>query len=563
MPAPDNQFGQRLATTLLQLKSTSPCRSLLKKKKDTLPIVPIFKTIFTTMTNDSDNLMPAALTDFVFDLFDSVTLSQMPEEQSKLYEIDFRELSQKYFANQAWPSPQSIASECNGDPLFLAVYRELTHRHWHAVSHPNIRDRLEGWQVYRELFEEMLDSTNFYLVPSWVFDILNEFVYQFQGFCQVRSAVYASARKQGLLNADGTRTEGSHNANQNLVDNLALLEKSKDVWDVESVFGILHRLGAIGFGKEGSEITPVYTYLSIFSAVARSRLECLLGDYSASLQALNPLSTYGSYVVPKDLEDYQGTIQLNVMEVFGSVMGARVSVAYHAGVSLLLLRRYKDAISILAEMCAVLQRGFKTGQLRKIAGGSEQLNKQYDRMLSLLALLTHICPSQSSGVEEAVIRAIREKHGSKLAAATSYEEWFQCPKFISADPSHGVFRQQIHRFLEEMNPVPAGRTLRSYLKLYTSVSIDKLAHLYGDSSADEVLALLMSFKLRMRQLERTGSSWNDSVYKTALDIHYYAEKDTVHINEGERTRRFENFFVSSILHDHEVRKEALSIDITL
>ena len=522
------------------------------------------------MKNESDNLMPTALTDFVFDLFDSVTLSQLPEEQTKLYEVDFRELSQKYFANQAWPSPQSIASECNGDPLFLAVYRELTHRHWHAVSHPNLRDRLEGWQVYRELFEEMLDSTNFYLVPSWVFDILNEFVYQFQGFCQVRSAVYASARKQGLLNTDGTRAEGSHNANQNLVDNLALLEKSKDVWDVESVFGILHRLGAIGWPKsqEGSsEITPVYTHLSIFSAVARSRLECLLGDYSASLQALNPLSTHGSYVVPKDLEGYQGTVRSNVTEVFGSVMGARVSVAYHAGVSLLLLRRYKDAIGILAEMCAVLQRGFKTGQLRKIAGGSDQLNKQYDRMLSLLALLTHICPSQSSGVEEAVLRAIREKHGSKLAAATSYEEWFQCPKFISADPSHGVFRQQIHIFLEEMTPVPAGRTLRSYLKLYTAVSVDKLAHLYGNDSVDEVVALLLSYKLRMRQLERSGSSssssWNESVYKTALDIHYFAEKDTVYINEAEKTRRFENFFVTSILHDQDVRKETLAIDITL
>lgn len=517
------------------------------------------------MTNDSDNLMPKALTDFVFDLYDSVTLSQLPEEQTKLYETDFRELSQKYFANQAWPSPQSIASECNGDPLFLAVYRELTHRHWHAVSHPNLRDRLEGWQVYRDLFEEMLDSTNFYLVPSWTFDILNEFVYQFQGFCQVRSALYASARKQGFLNADGSRAEGSHNANQNLVDNLTLLENSKDVWDVESVFGFLHRLGAIGWPKspEGGDITPVYTNLSIFSAVARSRLECLLGDYSACLQALNPLSAHGSYVVPKDLEGYQGTVRSNVMEVFGSVMGARVSVAYHAGVSLLLLRRYKDAINVLAEMCAVLQRGFKTGQLRKIAGGADQLNKQYDRMLSLLALLTHICPSPSSGVEEAVLRAIREKHGSKLAAATSYEEWFQSPKFISADPSHGVYRQQIHRFLEEMNPVPAGRTLRSYLKLYTSVSIDKLAHLYGKSSADEVVSLLLSYKLRMRQLERTGSSWNESTYKTALDIHYYADKDTVQINEAEKTRRFENFFVTSILHDREVRKDTLSIDITL
>jgi RNA polymerase I-associated factor PAF67 len=170
--------------------------------------------------------LPQALTDFCFDLYDSVTLSQLPEEQSRLYHVVFADLSHKYFSNDdahhhhhdqgaepsCWPSPQSIASECNGDPLFLAIYRELTHRHWHQVvmanSRPSIRDCIEGWNVYRELFEEVLDSSStssFYLLPGWTFDILQEFVYQFQGYCQIRSAVYASARKHGLLQAaDGS-----------------------------------------------------------------------------------------------------------------------------------------------------------------------------------------------------------------------------------------------------------------------------------------------------------------------------------------------------------------------
>lgn len=33
--------------------------------------------------------------DFIFDLSDSVTLSQIPEEQSKLYSVTFRELCNK------------------------------------------------------------------------------------------------------------------------------------------------------------------------------------------------------------------------------------------------------------------------------------------------------------------------------------------------------------------------------------------------------------------------------------------------------------------------------------
>ena len=46
------------------------------------------------MSND-DACLPAQVTDFVFDLSDSVTLSQIREEQSKLYSVTFRELCTK------------------------------------------------------------------------------------------------------------------------------------------------------------------------------------------------------------------------------------------------------------------------------------------------------------------------------------------------------------------------------------------------------------------------------------------------------------------------------------
>ena len=46
------------------------------------------------MATDSD-IVPSAVTDFVFDLYDSVTLSQLTEEQSRLYNNVFRDLSSK------------------------------------------------------------------------------------------------------------------------------------------------------------------------------------------------------------------------------------------------------------------------------------------------------------------------------------------------------------------------------------------------------------------------------------------------------------------------------------
>jgi translation initiation factor 3 subunit L len=516
------------------------------------------------MANDgSGESMPKALTDFVFDLYDSVTVSQLPEEQTVLYETDFKDLSQKYFASTPWPAPMAIAGECNGDPLFLAVYRELTHRHWHAVSRPNLRDRLEGWHVYRELFEEIFESTgntNFYLLPSWTFDILNEFVYQFQGFCQIRSAVYSSARKHGLVNSDGSRNSQAHStANAHLIENLQTLENQKETWDVELVFSYLHRLTQIGWpaaNAEAAAVPVVYTYLSVFSAVSTSRLECLLGDYAACLQALAPLSLHGQYSIPKDMEgdDKKWTVK----DVVHNVFGARVSVAYHGAVSLLLLRRYKDAIKVLATMCSVMQRGFKTGTVP-----GALYNKQYDRMLALLALLLHISPSLGAA-EESVLRAVREKHGSKLEAATNYEEWFQSPKFVSANPEHAVYYQQIQRFNEEMEAQPTGSTLRSYLRLYTGLPVAKLAHFHDLEKADDFLPLLWAYKLRMRQLERTSeeSSYEDAEWKTALDIHYYVVGDIVHVDEAERPRRFENFFVAQIAQNNEIRQDAAAIEIT-
>jgi translation initiation factor 3 subunit L len=280
-----------------------------------------------------------------------------------------------------------------------------------------------------------------------------------------------------------------------------------------------------------------------------SRLECLLGDYNASLQALDVVHTYGDSVIGKD-------DNLTVAETLNSVISARVSLAYHAGIAYLQLRRYKDAASVLLECAATLQRGFKSGSVRH-----DQFNKQYERILSLLAVLQQICPGLHSAGEESVWRAVREKHGSKIEAATSFEEWFQSPKFIAADPASGtIHRQQVDIFNQEMKPVAAGKNLRSYLKLYTSLPVQKLAN-FHDVSVPDFVPLLLSYKARLRQKERgDGDSYSAGTPKSALDIHYYVENDTVFVDEAEMQRRFETYFASQIAQTCEIRQEVVAID---
>lgn len=503
------------------------------------------------MPEGPDDCVPQGVTDFIFDLYDSVSTSQIAEEQSRLYRTTLHELSQKYFTSTPWPSANSsIARECNGDSLFLAVYREMTHRHWHNVSRPTLSDRIEGWDVYRELFEVILEMSepSFFLIPDWVFAILHEFVYQYQSFCQTRTAVFLAAKKQGILDSEGNPTGADVSSKHALLmDNLQVLQANKDAWEVEAVFSYLNRL--IELGTKTQNPTPVATYFCVFGSVVLSRLECLLGDYTACLQALDTISEIEDRVIPKDEKP-------TVAQVLASVVEARVTIAYHSGTAYLQLRRYKDAGVVLADCAGLLQRGFKTGALRQ---QYEQFSKMYDRMLSLIAVLQQVCPGLPSA-EEGILRAAYEKHGSKIEAATSYEDWFQAPRFIVADPAVGpISRQQVEIFNQITKPVANGKTLRSYLKLYSTLSVQKLAS-FHDLEPNDFVPFLLSYKSNMRQLERTGSSYSEGTYKSALDMHYYIDNETVHVDEPEIQRRFETYFVNQIAQCAEIRREARAIN---
>ena len=154
------------------------------------------------MVNDS-------VKDFVFDLHQATRCAQSAEEVRGLYRVSYREICDKYFDKAAWPDAKAIASQCLGDDgrtpdeLFLAIYREMTYRHLFAVTKPSVDDRVDVWRAYLDLFDKILaaDDTRTLLTPEWIFDILHEFVYQFQSFCQFRTQARARAK-----NAAGSTT---------------------------------------------------------------------------------------------------------------------------------------------------------------------------------------------------------------------------------------------------------------------------------------------------------------------------------------------------------------------
>lgn len=341
-----------------------------------------------------------------------------------------------------------------------------------------------------------------------------------------------------------------------------------------------------------------YRHLSIFSSVALSRLECLMGDYRGSLNAASHL------LLPNDDEEE------STMSIVNEVFPAKLSLSYHAGISYLMLRRYKDAFRILEDICVLLQRGFKTGMLRKLhashdqqsgkqQGSFDQFVKLFDRMICLLAILTHICPISQKKMDDGIKKQIRDKHANQLSkieqGEEGYEELFMyaCPKFISpacpdyegileqkdtgiavqAQGPQDAYRLQIKQFMLEMTQQQSLRKLRSYMKLYTSIEIGKLAA-FNDTVEDDFLARLVSFKHKMNQLEANSTSSTDDEENnntdaaaaeaecmgSALDIHYHINKNMVHVDEAEKLRRFETYFLKGIKINQEVLKDVSTIE---
>ena len=60
-------------------------------------------------------------------------------------------------------------------------------RHLYAIQQPPLEARAESWANYTALFGVILHgNVNMQLPNGWLWDMIDEFVYQFQSFAQYR-----------------------------------------------------------------------------------------------------------------------------------------------------------------------------------------------------------------------------------------------------------------------------------------------------------------------------------------------------------------------------------------
>uniref|UniRef100_A0A8D1NNL7 Eukaryotic translation initiation factor 3 subunit L n=1 Tax=Sus scrofa TaxID=9823 RepID=A0A8D1NNL7_PIG len=451
--------------------------------------------------------------------------------------FSWTKLTERFFKNTPWPEAETIAPQVGNDAVFLILYKELYYRHIYAKvsGGPSLEQRFESYYNYCNLFNYILNADGpapLELPNQWLWDIIDEFIYQFQSFSQYRCKTAKKSEEE-----------------------IDFLRSNPKIWNVHSVLNVLHslvdksninrQLEVYTSGGDPESVAgeygrhSLYKMLGYFSLVGLLRLHSLLGDYYQAIKVLE-------------------NIELNKKSMYSRVPECQVTTYYYVGFAYLMMRRYQDAIRVFANILLYIQR--TKSMFQRTTYKYEMINKQNEQMHALLAIALTMYPMR---IDESIHLQLREKYGDKMLRMQKgdpqvYEELFSysCPKFLSpvvpnydnVHPNYHKepFLQQLKVFSDEVQQQAQLSTIRSFLKLYTTMPVAKLAG-FLDLTEQEFRIQLLVFKHKMKNLVWTsGISALDGEFQSASEVDFYIDKDMIHIADTKVARRYGDFFIRQI-----------------
>jgi len=399
-----------------------------------------------------------------------------------------------------------------------------------------LETKFASYDNYCSLFHFILNSEGpvDLEVPSyyWAWDVIDEFIYQFESFCRYRNRV--------------ARTSSNE-------DEAQLLKENPNTWGCYSVLNVLYsliqrsqineQLGAMKRNEDASAVAgeygnrPLYRMLGYFSIIGLLRVHCLLGDFSLAL---------------KTLDD----IEMNKKAMFARVMAAHFTTYYYVGFSYMMLRRYADAIRMFSHILVYVSR---TKNFQKNAQ-YDAIAKKNDQMYALIAICVAFHPTR---LDDTIHAALREKYGENFnrlqkggpESLPIFEELFRsaCPKFISPtppdfdNPSINVdpVDHQTAVFMDEVKTTLFNPTVKSYLKLYTTMDLKKLAG-FLEVEPEKLRGWLLVNKQRSRQIRWTEGGLLEGDVVNAHELDYAIEGDLIHISEAKVGRRLVDWYLRNL-----------------
>ncbi|KAH9896841.1 eukaryotic translation initiation factor 3 subunit 6 [Cubamyces lactineus] len=484
--------------------------------------------------------------------FHQAVLENNLAEITVAYESGWNRLTEKFYSKTEWPEAEVIAPLVNDDQIFLILYRELYYRHVYSRLSPDIDDRFHSYENSCELFNYLLNSDGpvpLELPEQWLWDIIDEFIYQFQSFCVWRSKVKSKTDEEIALLAEGSQVWSSYSVLNVLY---SLIQKSK----------INEHLVALQQGKSPEEIAeivgeygtrPLYKLLGYFSIIGLLRVHSLLGDFTLALKVME-------------------NVELNQKSPFTRVTACHVTTYYYVGFCYIMLRRYPDAIRAFV---SILNFILRMRQYHTRSYQYDQINKTADRMYALFSICNALSPTR---VDDNISNIVKERYGEQFAKMSrgeegipAFEELFlyACPKFITANPPPYEDADLLPAYIEDPPVEPAQRhlqlflaevraqapvpTLRSFLKLYTSLDATKLAN-FLDADEEDMVQQLMVMKQASRSVSRVDNEKGllDGQWISTSDLDFVIKENMVHIAESTVGRRYAGWFIRNTEHAQRV-----------
>ncbi|XP_022912623.1 eukaryotic translation initiation factor 3 subunit L [Onthophagus taurus] len=481
-------------------------------------------------------------------------------ELQNLYEVHWPKLTEDYFEKRPWPEESEVSAAITSDPVFMILYKELYFRHIYArvPGGPTLEQRFNSFYNYCDLFNYILNSEEpvpLELPDLWLWELIDEFVYQFQSFAQYR----ARLQKKSL-------------------QELEILNNHNKVWNVLCILNVLHSLADKSNIKQQLDVYAtggdpdsvagmfgrhsLYKMLGYFSLVGLLRLHSLLGDYYQAIKVLD-------------------NIEVHLKSQFAHVPACQISTSYYVGFAYMMMRRYSDAIRIFSSILLYIQR---TKQLFATKSYQhDQINKQTDQMYHLLAICLVLHPQC---IDESIQQTLREKLYHEKMYKMQYGDLqefencflFACPKFLSPCPppvdappedySKDEIKLQTQVFVDEVQQQRTLPTIRSYLKLYTTLPLAKLATFMAqnqrrdenpidiDKEIESLIIHLLCFKHKMKNLVWSkGSSGLEGKFQSGSELDFYIDNDMIHIADTKVAHRYGDFFIRKILKFEELNRK--------
>lgn len=263
-------------------------------------------------------------------------------------------------------------------------------------------------------------------------------------------------------------------------------------------------------------------------------------------------------------------------------------MSYYVGFAYMMMRRYADAIRTFSSILLYIQRTKQLFASRTYQ--NDQINKQTDQMYHLLAICLVLHPQC---VDESIQQVLREKNYTEKMYKMQYGDLqefeqcftFACPKFLLPSPppadapqedyTKDAMKHQTQVFMDEVKQQKMLPTIRSYLKLYTTLPLSKLATFMsqGQRSADsskwdlnkEMAALgihLLCFKHKMKNVVWTkGASGLDGKFQSGSELDFYIDNEMIHIADTKVAHRYGDFFIRKVLKFEELNRKLAHIQV--